>query len=73
MADWIFAFFHLFLLIGVIGYAFYSLIVYGNFDRFALIMGCLAIYYFFVLHKPVLREIERRKKLKGNGGDNPST
>jgi hypothetical protein len=72
VADWIFAFFHLFLLIGVIGYAFYSLIVYGNVDRFALIMGCLAIYYFVVLHKPVRQEIARRKKIKA-GGDNTST
>jgi hypothetical protein len=72
VADWIFAFFHLFLLIGVIGYAFYSLFVYGNFDRFALIMGCLAIYYFVVLHKPVKQEIARRKKLRTEG-DSTST
>ncbi|MGB2906489.1 MAG: hypothetical protein WBB73_05285 [Candidatus Aminicenantaceae bacterium] len=72
MADWIFAFFHLFLLIGVIGYAFYSIIFYGNVQRFALILVCLVIYYFFVLHKPVRQEIARRKQLR-SGGDKPST
>ena len=73
MADWIFAFFHLFLLIGVVGYAFYSLIFYGNVERFALIMGCLGIYYFIVLHKPVRQEIARRKKIKAEGEDGTST
>jgi len=59
--DWIFAFFHLFLLLGVIFYAFYSLIAYGNILRFALIAAGLTVYYLLVLHKPVRREIERRK------------
>ena len=63
MSDWIFAFFHLFLLIGIIIYAFVTLIQ-GNAFRFGLIMICLIGYYFLVLHKPVKREIERRKKLK---------
>jgi len=67
VADWIFAFFHLFLLIGVIGYAFYSLLFHGNILRFALIMACLVAYYFLVLHKPVLKEIARRKELKAAG------
>lgn len=64
MSDWIFAFFHLFLLIGIIIYAFVAL-VQGNTFRFGLIMICLIGYYFLVLHKPVKREIERRKKSKG--------
>jgi hypothetical protein len=63
MSDLIFAFFHLFLLIGIIIYAFVSL-VQGNAFRFGLIIACLIIYYFFVLHKPVKREIERRRKAK---------
>jgi ABC-type enterochelin transport system permease subunit len=63
MSDWIFAFFHLFLLVGIIVYAFVSL-ARGNAFRFAIIMICLVGYYFLVLHKPVKREIERRKKLK---------
>ncbi len=65
MADWIFAFFHLFLLLGVVIYAFISLLVHGNVLRFGLIAGCLIIYYIFVLHKPVRKEIERKRKLKG--------
>lgn len=68
MADWIFAFFHLFLLLGVVIYAFYSLLVHGNVLRFGLIAACLIIYYFFVLHKPMRKEIVRKRKLK-SGGD----
>jgi hypothetical protein len=68
VADWIFAFFHLFLLLGVMIYAFYSLLVLGNVLRFGLIAACLIIYYFFVLHKPVRKEIVRKRKLK-SGGD----
>lgn len=60
MADWIFAFFHLFLIIFIIGYAVYSLIL-GNVLRFFLIMGGLTLYYFIVLHKPVKKEIKRRR------------
>jgi Ca2+/Na+ antiporter len=63
MYDWIFAFFHLFLLIGVVLYAFYSL-YQGNLTRFALLMACLAGYYLIVLHKPVRKEIARRRKAK---------
>ena len=63
MSDWIFAFVHLFLLIAIIVYAFVSL-VQGNMFRFGLIAVCLIIYYFVVLHQPVKREIERRKKRK---------
>ena len=63
MSDWLFAFFHLFLIIAIIVYAFVSL-AKGNIFRFGLIMGCLIVYYFFVLHKPVKREIERRRKAK---------
>jgi hypothetical protein len=72
VADWIFAFFHLFLLIGVIGYAFYSLLFHGNSQRFALILACLVVYYFIVLRKPVRQEIARRKELKASG-DKKST
>lgn len=70
MGDWIFAFFHLFLLIGVTGYAFYSLLQ-GNTFRFGLIAVCLIAYYFFVLHKPVKAEMKRkRKEKKNNKGKN---
>ena len=63
MMDYIFAFFHLFLLIGLLGYAVYSLIQ-GNTYRFVLILVCLAGYYFFALHKNVKKEIRRKKKNK---------
>jgi hypothetical protein len=63
MFDYLFAFFHLFLLIGLAGYAFYSLIQ-GNALRFVLIVVCLAGYYFLALHKNVKNEINRKKKIK---------
>jgi hypothetical protein len=63
MFDYLFAFFHLFLLIGLLGYAFYSLIQ-GNTLRFVLIVACLVGYYFLALHKNVKKEIKRKKKSK---------
>jgi hypothetical protein len=66
MGDWIFAFFHLFLLIGVAGYAVVSLFQ-GNNHRFGIISVHLLVYYFFVLHKPVRKEIKRRRKMKNQG------
>ncbi len=59
----IFAFFHMFLLIGAVGYAFYALFQ-GNLLRFAMMAACLVLYYFLVLHKAVKKEIERKKNLK---------
>ena len=61
MFDWIFAFFHLFLLIGIVIYAFYSLFE-GNMLRFAILTALLIGYYFLVLHKSVKKEIERKRK-----------
>ena len=66
MFDWIFAFFHLILLVGIIVYAFYSLFV-GNVLRFAILIVLLTGYYFLVLHKPVKREIERKRKKRSKG------
>lgn len=63
MSDWIFAFFHLFLLLGVAIYSVYSLIQ-GNALRFVIIAVLLAGYYFLVLHKAVKNEIKRKKKKK---------
>jgi hypothetical protein len=65
MADWIFAFFHLGLILGVIGYALYSLAI-GNVARFLFLTAGLTLYYFLVLHKSVKKEIERRR---GTGRD----
>jgi len=61
MTDWIFTFFHLFLLLSIVVYGVYSLLV-GNFVRFAIIAVCLIAYYVLVLHKAVKKEIERKKK-----------
>ena len=63
MIDLIFAFFHFFLLLGILVYAFYSLFQ-GNTLRFALIIVLLAGYYFISLHKNVKKEILRKKKKK---------
>ncbi len=69
MADWIFAFVHLFLLLGVFIYAVVSLF-HGNALRFILILLLLGLYYLIVLHKPVRQERERRRRLKA-GRDKP--
>jgi cation transporter-like permease len=61
MFDYIFALFHLILLLGVFGYAVYSLLQ-GNVLRFTLISVCLVGYYFLALHKNVRKEIERKRK-----------
>lgn len=61
MFDYIFAFFHLILLLGVFGYAVASLLE-GNVLRFTLISVCLVGYYFLVLHKNVRKEIARKRK-----------
>jgi hypothetical protein len=63
MWDWIFAFLHVGGLLAILGYAVYSLIR-GNVTRFALIAILLALYYHFVLHKAVLKEVARRRSLK---------
>lgn len=63
MADLIFAFFHLGLILGVIGYAVYSLFL-GNVNRFLFLMAGLALYYVLVLHKPVKQEIKRLREKK---------
>jgi xanthosine utilization system XapX-like protein len=61
--DTIFAFLHLGGLLVAIAYAVVSL-VRGNTPRFALILALLAIYYIFILHPAVKKEIARRKSLK---------
>ena len=66
MGDLIFAFFHLFLLLGAVGFTVYSLII-GNFGRAAMMAVCLILYYLLVLHKAVKKEIERKRKLREEG------
>jgi hypothetical protein len=61
--DTIFAFLHLGGLLVAVAYAVVSL-VRGNTSRFALILALLAIYYIFILHPAVKKEIARRKSLK---------
>ncbi len=66
MSDYIFAFFHLFLILGAVVYAVYSLLI-GNTLRFVFLIAVLGIYYWAVLHKPVIQEIARRRELKNQG------
>ena len=63
MFDWLFAFLHLGALLAALGYAVYSL-VRGNALRFALILALLGVYYYFVLHPSVLKEVARRRGAK---------
>jgi hypothetical protein len=61
--DTIFAFLHMGGLLVAVAYAAVSL-VRGNSSRFALILALIAVYYLFILHPAVKKEIARRKSLK---------
>ncbi len=63
MFDTIFAFVHLGGLLAALAYAVVSLLQ-GNISRFALILALLALYYVFILHPAVKKEIARRRSLK---------
>ena len=63
MFNTIFAFIHLGGLLAALAYAVISL-VRGNVPRFFLILALLAIYYVFLLHPAVKKEIARRKSLR---------
>lgn len=63
MFNAIFPFIHLGALLGILVYAFVSLFR-GNAPLFGVIVILLAIYYVFLLHPAVKKEIERRKALK---------
>jgi len=67
LGDTIFALVHLGLLLAIIAYAF-VLFVRGETTRGVLIIAILAVYYVLVLHKPVVREIARRRDIKKRGG-----
>jgi hypothetical protein len=59
----VFAFIHLGGLAAALVYAFVSL-ARGDVPRFVLILILLAIYYVFLLHPAVKKEIARRKSLR---------
>jgi membrane protein implicated in regulation of membrane protease activity len=61
--DTVFAFLHLGGLLAALVYAVVSLLR-GNVTRFALVLALLAIYYVFLLHPAVKKEIARRRSLK---------
>lgn len=63
MFNKIFPFLHLGALLAVLVYAVVSLLR-GDAPRFGLIFLLLAIYYVFLLHPAVKKEIARRKSLK---------
>jgi len=57
----VFAFFHLFVLLAILGWAVLALIR-GNWERALLIAVCLAAYYFIALHDQVKKEIARHRQ-----------
>ncbi|MGB9893459.1 MAG: hypothetical protein ACPLRA_03530 [Candidatus Saccharicenans sp.] len=61
MFDWLFAFFHLILFLGLLSYSIYNLIT-RNWLTGLILLIFLVAYYFFVLHRAVLKEIRRKKK-----------
>jgi hypothetical protein len=63
LGDTIFALFHVLALAALVVLAVIDLI-HGNTTRFGVIAGALILYYVLVLHKPVVREIDRRRSLK---------
>ena len=63
MFDTIFAVLPLGGLLAALAYAVVSL-VRGNATRFVLILTLLILYYIFILHPAVRKEIARRKSLK---------
>ncbi|HSA96588.1 MAG TPA: hypothetical protein VLJ16_11075 [Acidobacteriota bacterium] len=63
MFNKIFPFLHLAALLAVLVYAVVSLF-HRNVPRFALIILLLGLYYIFLLHPAVKKEIARRRSLK---------
>jgi hypothetical protein len=59
----IFPFLHLGALLAALAYAVVSL-VKGNGPRFGLILALLVVYYVFILHPAVKKELARRKALQ---------
>jgi len=63
MGRTIFALFHLALLLGLAAYGI-VLLIRGFTSRGFTILGILGLYYALVLHKSVLAEIDRKRRLK---------
>jgi membrane protein implicated in regulation of membrane protease activity len=57
------AFLHLGALLAALGYA-AVLLVRGNVPRAGLILVLLAIYYAFLLHPAVVKEVRRKRALR---------
>lgn len=70
LGDTIFAFAHITALIALIVLAFIDL-GNGRVVRFAVVLAALAVYYVLVLHKPVVKEIRRKKAEKRAAADKP--
>ncbi|MBC7361511.1 MAG: hypothetical protein H5U06_04420 [Candidatus Aminicenantes bacterium] len=64
MFEWIFAFFHFFLFLGLVTYSIFAL-ARGNWFTGLILLVFLTAYYFIVLHPAVLKEIRRKKKKGG--------
>ena len=60
LGDTLFAIVHVLALVAVFLYGVVALIR-GNRGRFGVVMAGLIVYYFVVLHKPVRKEIARRR------------
>jgi hypothetical protein len=63
MGRTIVALLHLGLFAGLIGYGL-VLLARGETSRGLTILGIMAVYYMLVLHKAVVAEIERKRRLK---------
>ncbi len=63
MFEWIFAFVHFFLFLGLFVYSIYLLLRRQWFSGL-LLLAFLGAYYLIVLHSGVKKEIERKKKKK---------
>jgi uncharacterized membrane protein YfcA len=57
------AFLHLGALLAALGYAI-ALLVRGDLPRAGLVLVLLAIYYVFLLHPAVMKEVRRKRALR---------
>jgi|YelNatPaOPRAMG01_1025707.scaffolds.fasta_scaffold14346_6 ABC-type antimicrobial peptide transport system permease subunit len=63
MFEWVFAFLHFFLFLGLLLFSVYS-IIRGQWFSGLLLLAFLVAYYLVVLQAAVKKEIERKKKKK---------